>query len=91
VDCTIPHLEEMVLFITVTVRKVTRSSVCKLPYNTLRSPDSSVGIAMNYGPDGWGSIPGRGKKFLSIPKCPNGLWGPSFFLSNGHKEIFLRG
>jgi hypothetical protein len=30
-----------------------------------RSRGSSVGIATAYGLDGWGSIPGRGKRFFS--------------------------
>jgi hypothetical protein len=35
------------------------------------SQDSSVGIAMDYGLDGWGSIPGWGKKFLFTPQLPD--------------------
>jgi hypothetical protein len=29
--------------------------------------DNSAGIATGYGLGGWGSIPGRGRKFVSIP------------------------
>jgi hypothetical protein len=32
------------------------------------SRHSSIGIATSYGLDGWGLIPGRGKKFLIIPQ-----------------------
>jgi hypothetical protein len=35
-----------------------------------------AGIAMGYGPDGRSSIPGRGKRFFSIPQRPELLWGP---------------
>jgi hypothetical protein len=36
----------------------------------VRSRDSSVGIATDYVLDGRDLIPGRGKRFLSIPQCP---------------------
>jgi hypothetical protein len=33
--------------------------------------ESSVGIARGYWLDGQGSIPTKGKRFLSNPQCPN--------------------
>jgi hypothetical protein len=30
-----------------------------------------------------GSIPGRGRDFFSSPQCPDWLWDPPSFLSNG--------
>jgi hypothetical protein len=39
---------------------------CRETFATHRNrPQSSVGTAMDYGLDGWDSIPGRGKKFFS--------------------------
>jgi hypothetical protein len=46
--------------------------------------DSSVGIAMGYGLDGRGLIPGKGKRFFSTPQLLNRLWGPPNLLSNGY-------
>jgi glycine/D-amino acid oxidase-like deaminating enzyme len=34
---------------------------------------NSVFIATGYGLDGWGSIPGRGKRFLFTPQLPDRL------------------
>jgi hypothetical protein len=36
--------------------------------------DISVRTAMVYGLDGWGSIPGGGKKFISTPQRQSLLW-----------------
>jgi hypothetical protein len=47
--------------------------------------DSSVGIATGYGPDGRGSISGRGKKFSSTPHRPDWLWGPPSLLPNEYR------
>jgi hypothetical protein len=55
----------------------------------LRSLDSSVGIAMGYGLDGPGSIPGNAK-FLSSPERPDRLWGPFGLLSSRHRRPFPR-
>jgi hypothetical protein len=57
-------------------------------YNINRSQDSSVSIGMGYGLDGLGSIPGRGKRFLSSPLCQKRLWGPPSLLSNGYQDLF---
>jgi hypothetical protein len=32
--------------------------------------------------DGWGSIPGRGKRFFSSPQNPDRLWSPHSLLSS---------
>jgi hypothetical protein len=42
---------------------------------------------------GWitrGSIPGRGRKFVSSPNRPDQLWGPPSLLSNRHQEFSPR-
>jgi hypothetical protein len=39
-----------------------------------------VSVAMGYGLDCRGSIPGRGKRFFSILQCPDRLWGPPSLL-----------
>jgi hypothetical protein len=44
---------------------------------TIRSQDSSVSIVMGYGLASPGLIFGRGKRFFSIPQCPDWLWGPT--------------
>jgi hypothetical protein len=48
-----------------------------------RSSDSSVGIAIGYGVNGQGSIPGRARFFYS-------LWGPPRVLSIGYRGQFSR-
>jgi hypothetical protein len=53
------------------------------------SPDSSVVIVTGYGLDGLGLITGRGKKFVSIPHCPDRLWGTPSFLLNGYWGVKL--
>jgi TM2 domain-containing membrane protein YozV len=39
--------------------------------------DSLVSVAIGYGLEGWGWIPGRGKKYLSSLQRPDRLWGPT--------------
>jgi hypothetical protein len=53
------------------------------------SHGSSVGIAMGYGSDGWGSIPGTDKKAFSSPQRPDLLWGQPSLLYNRYRELFL--
>jgi hypothetical protein len=56
-------------------QEVTYITVC-IPndINSLkRSPDSSTGIATAYEE---GSIPGKDKRYVSIPHHPDRLWGP---------------
>jgi hypothetical protein len=48
-----------------------------------RSRDSSVGIAIGYGLDGRGSIPGEGNRFFFSAQRPDRLWGPPSLLCNG--------
>jgi hypothetical protein len=52
---------------------------------------SSVGTAMGYGLNGWGSILDRGKRFFSIPQRPDWLWGAPSLLSNWHRGPFPGG
>jgi hypothetical protein len=52
----------------------------------IRSHDSSVVIAMGYGLDGRGLIPGRSKIFSS-PQRPVHLWVPPIPLYNGHRGL----
>jgi hypothetical protein len=47
-----------------------------------------VGIALGYGMDDWGSIPGGGWEFFSSPPRPERLWGPPSLLSNGYQGLF---
>jgi hypothetical protein len=49
--------------------------------STYRNRDSSVGIATDYGLDGWVSIPGRAKGFFSSQR-PNRFWGPHSLVPN---------
>jgi hypothetical protein len=42
---------------------------------------------MGYRLDGWGSIPGRGKRFFSSPQRPEKFWGPSSLISNGYRWV----
>jgi hypothetical protein len=48
---------------------------------------SGVGIATSCWLDVRGSIPGRGKRFLSYPQRPGWLWGPPSRLSNGYRGL----
>jgi hypothetical protein len=36
----------------------------------------------------WGLNPGREKRFLSSPKCPDWLWSPTTLLFNGYGGSF---
>jgi hypothetical protein len=59
---------------------------------TVRSRDSSVGIATGYGLDDR-DVPIRvpvGSRIFSSPRRPDRLWGPPS-LSNGYRGLFLRG
>jgi hypothetical protein len=42
----------------------------------------------DYGLGGRGSIPRRGKKYLSTPKRPDRLQDPFSLLSNGYRGLF---
>jgi hypothetical protein len=58
--------------------------------NTM-SHDSSVGIALGYGLEDWGSkssIPRGGWEYFSSPQGPERLWGPPSLLSNGYQGSF---
>jgi hypothetical protein len=53
--------------------------------------DSLVRIATGYGLDGRGSIPGKGKRFISCPQCPDRLCRPPRHLSYGYCRLFPLG
>jgi hypothetical protein len=59
-------------------------------YGNETSRDSSVSIAMGYSLDDLGSIPGRSKRFFSMPQCPDRLWNQLSLLSNGYRGHFPR-
>jgi hypothetical protein len=50
----------------------------------------SVGIAVGYGLDGPGLIPGTAT-FFSPPQWPDQIWGPPSLLSNGYCGLFRSG
>lgn len=54
-----------------------------------RSRDRSVEIIMRYRLEGWGSIPGMKKGFISTASTP--AVGPPTLLSNGHWKLFSWG
>jgi hypothetical protein len=75
-------------FFMYTNREISCYKTPKIHYVTTRtvscrSRDSSVGIPTGYGLDGWGSLPGRGKRFFSTPQSPDRLWGPPSLLPSG--------
>jgi hypothetical protein len=53
----------------------------------VRSRGSSVGITTGYGLDGRGSIPGRGKGFVSSPQGPDRLWDLPSLLSSVYRGL----
>jgi hypothetical protein len=53
-----------------------------------KSRDSSVGVALGYGLDDRGSIPGGCWEFFSKPPRPERLGGPPSLLSNGYRVLF---
>jgi hypothetical protein len=50
-----------------------------------------VDVETDYGLDGRGSVPGRGRIFFSSPQIPNRLWDPSSLLFNGYRNLLPRG
>jgi hypothetical protein len=50
-----------------------------------------VGIAMDYGLDGRGSIHGKSKRLFFTPQRPGCFWGPLPLLSNGYRGLILGG
>jgi hypothetical protein len=48
-----------------------------------KEPRYLSGIALGYGQDDRGSIPGRSWEFFFSPPCPDRLWGPPSLLANG--------
>jgi hypothetical protein len=63
-------------------------SVTARNYNSTGCRDISVGTVTGYGMDDSGSIPGRGKKLFSVPKCPDRLWGLASLISSGYRGPF---
>jgi hypothetical protein len=57
----------------------------------LKGCNSSVGILTDYGVDGRGSIPGKSKRFPSIPHRPDRLWDPPSLIFNRYWGLFPRG
>jgi len=59
---------------------------------SIKSRDSSPGIALGYGLDDRGSQPPPGGwEFFSSPSRPKRFWGPPRLLSNGYQGLFTRG
>jgi hypothetical protein len=54
----------------------------------MKSRDSSAGIALGYGLDDRGSIPGGCWEFFSKPPRPERLWSSPSLLSNGYQGLF---
>jgi hypothetical protein len=80
--------EALVNFFQITQHHIPEDCTCH-SHCHYRSLDSSVSIATGYGLDIWGSIPARGKKFVSTPQNPELLWGPPSLLSNVFQRYFL--
>jgi hypothetical protein len=57
-------------------------------YTLQKEPVSSVSTVSDYGLDGRGSIPDRGRGFFLYPLRPDRLWGPPSLLYRG---LFVRG
>jgi hypothetical protein len=53
--------------------------------------DSSVSIVMGYNLDGWGWIPGRGKRFFFTPQCPDQFCGPQSLPDSEYWRFFPLG
>jgi hypothetical protein len=56
-----------------------------------KSRDSSVGIALGYGLDDWGSrvrFPAGAGNFSLHPPRPERLWGPPSLLSDRYQGLF---
>jgi hypothetical protein len=74
------------------VNFVVSSSVRKYSLKSRSDISSwSRGIPTRYGLGGWGSILGRGKKFVFTPQHPDSLWGTASPLSSGYRRTLPRG
>jgi hypothetical protein len=51
------------------------------------SQDSSVGIAIDYGMESHGLIPGSFKRFISTLEHPDRFWGSPSLLYNGYHGL----
>jgi hypothetical protein len=76
----IPHLYHTYIYIYIYQRV---RMVIEVKYNW----DSSVGMANGYGLDVRDWIPGRRKKCFSTPQCPDQLWSPPSFISEGTWDL----
>jgi hypothetical protein len=84
-----PTAVRIIMIIVINEQRESESLGSKRPEREANQwPPSStevkkVGIATVYGPDGRGSIPGKGKRFVfSSPQRPYRLWGPLSLLTN---------
>jgi hypothetical protein len=65
-----------------------RLRICILQHG---EPGGSVGAVSDYGLDGRGSIPDRGRGFFLLPLRPDRLWGAPSILYSGYRGLFPRG
>jgi hypothetical protein len=56
----------------------------KLVILVITNQDSTVSIVLGYGLDSWSLIPGRDKRFVSNPQCPDQFWCPTYLMFGGY-------
>jgi hypothetical protein len=70
---------------------IARSQCVQPPNGGTLQYTCQVDIEAGYGPNGRGSISGRGKGSFSFPQSPDRLWGQLSLLLNGYWGHFPRG
>jgi hypothetical protein len=63
----------------------------KYAVNLILANYSSVDVATGHGLDGWGSIPDKGKRFVSVLQRPDWIWDPPGLLFNWHLDPVSKG
>jgi hypothetical protein len=86
-----PRFEQVTSLIQAISVTVSTNLVTINFFNNHRIGAGIAKSATGYWLDNQGSIPGKGKIFVSVSERPDRVWGPPSLLSNGYRGLFPRG